>query len=124
MNIKIPSKINYILETFWQNGFVAYCVGGSIRDSVMGITSGDWDITTSALPEETKKLFKTEKIIDTGIKHGTVTVIIDKTSLEITTFRIEGEYTDSRHPDKVIFTRNSIERINNDNTDFHKLLWA
>ena len=62
MNIKIPTKINYILETFWQNGFEAYCVGGSIRDSVMGIATGDWDITTSALPEETKALFKTEKI--------------------------------------------------------------
>ena len=67
MNIKIPEKINYILETFWQNGFEAYCVGGSIRDSVMGIPTGDWDITTSALPEETKKLFKTETILSASL---------------------------------------------------------
>ena len=111
MNIKIPSKINYILETFWQNGFEAYCVGGSIRDSVMGITTGDWDITTSALPEETKKLFKTEKIIDTGIKHGTVSIIKDHEAIEITTFRIDGEYSDNRHPEEVSFTRNLNEDL-------------
>ena len=111
MNIKIPTKINYILETFWQNGFEAYCVGGSIRDSVMGIATGDWDITTSALPEETKALFKTEKIIDTGIKHGTISIIIDHEAIEVTTFRIDGEYFDNRHPENVSFTRNLNEDL-------------
>ena len=111
MNIKIPTKINYILETFWQNGFEAYCVGGSIRDSVMGIATGDWDITTSALPEETKALFKTEKIIDTGIKHGTISIIIDHEAIEVTTFRIDGKYSDNRHPENVSFTRNLNEDL-------------
>lgn len=111
MNIKIPEKINYILETFWQNGFEAYCVGGSIRDSVMGIPTGDWDITTSALPQETKELFKNEKIIDTGIKHGTVSIIIDHEAVEVTTFRIDGEYSDNRHPTEVAFTRNLSEDL-------------
>lgn len=111
MNIKIPEKINYILEIFWQNGFEAYCVGGSIRDSIMGIPTGDWDITTSALPEETKKLFKNEKIIDTGIKHGTVSIIKDHEAIEVTTFRIDGEYSDNRHPECVSFTRNLSEDL-------------
>ena len=111
MNIKIPEKINYILEIFWQNGFEAYCVGGSIRDSVMGITTGDWDITTSALPEETKKLFKNEKIVDTGIKHGTISIIKDHEAIEVTTFRIDGEYPDNRHPECVRFTRNLNEDL-------------
>lgn len=111
MNIKIPEKINYILEIFWQNGFEAYCVGGSIRDSIMGIPTGDWDITTSALPEETKELFKNEKIIDTGIKHGTVSIIKDHEAIEVTTFRIDGEYSDNRHPECVSFTRNLSEDL-------------
>ena len=111
MNIKIPEKINYIIETFQKNGFEAYCVGGSIRDSVMGIEIGDWDITTSALPEETKEIFKNEKIIDTGIKHGTVSIIKDHECIEITTFRIDGEYWDNRHPECVSFTRNLSEDL-------------
>ncbi|MBR6552684.1 MAG: CCA tRNA nucleotidyltransferase [Clostridia bacterium] len=105
MDIKIPKKINYILETFWRNNFEAYCVGGSIRDSIMGIEVGDWDITTSALPEETKHLFNNEKIVDTGIKHGTVSIIKDHEPIEVTTFRIDGEYNDNRHPNGVSFTR-------------------
>lgn len=111
MEFKIPEKINYIIETFWNNGFEAYCVGGSIRDQLMGIEIGDWDITTSALPEETKKLFKNEKIIDTGIKHGTVSIIKDRECIEVTTFRIDGKYTDNRHPDCISFTRNLSEDL-------------
>ena len=102
MNIKIPEKINYILETFWQNGFEAYCVGGSIRDSVMGIPTNDWDITTSAKPHEVKKLFP--RTFDTGIQHGTVTVRVNHTNYEVTTFRIEDDYVDGRHPSSVSFT--------------------
>jgi len=111
MKIKIPKKINYIIETFQKNGYEAYCVGGSIRDSIMGIEAGDWDITTSALPEETKELFKNEKIIDTGIKHGTVSIIKDHEAIEVTTFRIDGEYADNRHPDGVSFTRSLSEDL-------------
>lgn len=111
MKIRIPEKINYIIETFQENGYEAYCVGGSIRDSIMGIEAGDWDITTSALPEETKKLFNNEKIVDTGIKHGTVSIIKDHEAIEVTTFRIDGEYADNRHPDGVSFTRSLSEDL-------------
>ncbi len=111
MRIEIPEKINNIINIYEKNGFEAYCVGGSIRDSVMEIEIGDWDITTSALPEETKKLFEDEKIIETGIKHGTVSIIKDHEAIEVTTFRIDGEYSDNRHPEQVSFTRNLKEDL-------------
>lgn len=111
MRIEIPKKINDIINIYENNGYEAYCVGGSIRDSIMGIEIGDWDITTSALPEETKELFKNEKIIETGIKHGTVSIIKDHQAIEITTFRIDGEYSDNRHPEQVSFTRSLKEDL-------------
>ncbi len=87
-------------------GFEAYVVGGSVRDMVMGKEAVDFDITTSALPNETKEIFKEERIIETGLKHGTVTVLLGGEPLEITTYRIDGDYLDSRHPESVSFTKN------------------
>ncbi len=106
MSINLPSEITEILSLLEKNGFEAYCVGGAIRDSIMGIAPGDWDVTTSALPEETKKIFKNYKTIDTGIKHGTITVIVNNKMFEITTYRLDGEYKDNRHPANVSFTKN------------------
>lgn len=111
MRINLPEKIELILSRFESAGHKAYCVGGAIRDSVMGLEPGDWDITTSALPEETRKIFADFKIIDTGIKHGTLTVLIDHVPYEITTFRIDGEYDDNRHPQRVEFTRSLSEDL-------------
>ena len=99
--IKIPQKIEYIIDVLEQNGYEAYIVGGCVRDIIMGKTPHDYDITTSALPETVQGLF--EKTVPTGIKHGTVTVIIDKTPIEVTTFRTDGNYKDSRHPANVNF---------------------
>lgn len=99
--IKIPAKIEYVIDTLTKNGHDAYIVGGCVRDSLMGKTPNDFDITTSALPETIMGLF--EKTVPTGIKHGTVTVIVDKTPVEVTTFRNESGYGDSRHPDNVNF---------------------
>ena len=104
MTILIPDNVKIILQRLKNAGFEAYCVGGAVRDSIMGVTPGDWDITTSALPEETKELFKDLRTVDTGLKHGTLTVIIDRTPYEVTTFRIDGEYGDNRHPENVTFT--------------------
>ena len=87
-------------------GYEAYVVGGCVRDMVMGNPASDFDITTSALPEETKEVFKSERIIETGLKHGTVTVLFDGEPLEITTYRIDGDYLDNRHPQSVSFTKN------------------
>ena len=91
------------IETLNSAGFEAYIVGGAVRDLVMGIKPHDFDIATSALPSETEKVFDGFKLIETGMKHGTVTVLIDGEPLEITTFRIDGNYTDMRRPDSVSF---------------------
>lgn len=105
MIINLPPEVETILTHLEAAGHQAFCVGGAVRDSVMGITPGDWDITTSALPTETKEIFKDYKTVDTGLKHGTLTVIINHKPFEITTYRIDGEYTDNRHPQNVEFTR-------------------
>ncbi len=106
MTIKIPDKANTIITLLEKAGFEAFCVGGAVRDSVMGLNPTDWDITTSASPEDTVKIFKDYKTVDTGLKHGTLTVIIDKTPFEVTTYRVDGDYNDNRHPENVHFTKN------------------
>ena len=104
MVIKIPPQVNRAMEILQSNGHTAYVVGGAVRDALMGKTPHDWDITASALPEETLEAFRDFRTVETGLKHGTVTVIIDGTSLEITTYRTETGYSDNRHPDRVDFT--------------------
>lgn len=101
--IDLPYNVDKIITTLQKNGYEAYAVGGCVRDSILGRVPGDWDITTSAMPEETKDLF--QKTFDTGIEHGTVTVLLDGEGYEVTTYRIDGEYEDSRHPKEVTFTR-------------------
>ena len=102
MKILIPTQAAEIIKTLSSHGYEAYAVGGCIRDSILGKTPSDWDITTSARPEQVKALFA--KTIDTGIKHGTVTVMMDKTGYEVTTYRIDGLYEDHRRPNDVTFT--------------------
>lgn len=110
MTFNLPKNVKLILDRLENAGFEAYCVGGCVRDSLMGALPEDWDITTSALPEETRAVFSDFKIIDTGLKHGTLTVVVDKTPYEITTFRIDGDYDDNRHPKSINFT----DKIAND----------
>lgn len=109
MKIQLPEKVNTIIQTLQEHGYEAYAVGGCVRDSLLGREPGDWDITTSASPDETKKLFA--RTVDTGIEHGTVTVLLGKEGFEVTTYRIDGKYEDSRHPTEVIFTRNLREDL-------------
>lgn len=109
IKINIPEPAKRILNTLHSAGFEAYVVGGCVRDSILGREPGDWDITTSAKPEEVKKLFG--RTIDTGIAHGTVTVMDGKEGFEVTTYRIDGEYEDSRHPKEVTFTSNLVEDL-------------
>ena len=106
MNIMIPETPKRILDTLRKNGYEAYAVGGCVRDSLLGLTPHDWDICTSALPEQIKACFADFKTLDIGIAHGTVAVIVDGCPFEVTTYRIDGDYKDNRHPDSVIFTRN------------------
>lgn len=100
----LPSYVEEALALLQKAGYEAYVVGGAVRDGVMHKEAHDWDITTSALPEETEKVFAAYRLIETGLKHGTVTVLINGEPLEITTYRVDGTYTDHRRPDSVHFT--------------------
>jgi len=105
IDIEIPSKAKVIINILKSNGYEAYVVGGCVRDSLLNRQPNDWDITTNCLPEDMLHIFKaTHKTIPTGLKHGTVTLIDDGIPFEVTTFRLDGEYSDNRRPDNVIFT--------------------
>ena len=112
-HIQFPAEVVKIAKILADHGHNAYAVGGCVRDSLMGRSPSDWDMTTDANPDEMLKIFKAEDLstIPTGLKHGTVTVIMDKKPFEITTFRIDGEYTDSRRPDNVVFSLNIDEDL-------------
>ena len=102
MQIVLPDPVKKVISILEQNGYEAYAVGGCVRDSIMGHTPHDWDVTTSALPAEVKACF--DRTIDTGIEHGTVTVRMYGQSFEVTTYRVDGDYEDGRHPKDVTFT--------------------
>lgn len=112
-NIKLPLEVELIINTLYKNGFEGFAVGGCIRDSLLGLEPKDWDITTNSTPDKTKELFNSlgYSVIETGIQHGTVTVIINKNPYEITTYRIEGEYLDNRKPSKVYYTKSLEEDL-------------
>ena len=101
MILEIPSKVEFIIKKLEEHGYEAYAVGGCVRDSILGRKPNDWDITTSALPLQVKELF--HRTIDTGLQHGTVTVMLEKEGFEVTTYRVDGEYEDGRHPKEVTF---------------------
>lgn len=103
--ITIPNAAELIISRLEEHGFEAYVVGGCVRDSIMGIPPHDWDICTSALPEQIIEVFSDLKVIPTGLKHGTVTVVLYGDEYEITTYRIDGEYSDNRHPEAVEFVK-------------------
>lgn len=109
MQIQVPEKVSYIIDTLNRAGHQAYAVGGCIRDSILGRQPQDWDVTTSARPNEVKALFS--RTIDTGIKHGTVTVLLEREGFEVTTYRVDGAYEDSRHPSQVTFTPSLTEDL-------------
>lgn len=102
MKMNIPEPARKIIDRLNEHGYEAYVVGGCVRDMILKREPGDWDITTSARPEQVKALFT--RTLDTGIQHGTVTIMVGKEGYEVTTFRVDGDYTDGRHPDTVTFT--------------------
>lgn len=109
VRIKMPATVCTVLDSLHAAGYEAYAVGGCVRDSVLGRKPQDWDITTSARPEQVKEIF--DRTIDTGIQHGTVTVMIRGNQHEVTTYRMDGEYTDCRHPEEVTFTSSLAEDL-------------
>ncbi len=109
MKINLPDDVKFIIKTLTENGYEAYAVGGCVRDSIIRRVPEDWDITTSAGPAQVKKLFR--RTVDTGIQHGTVTVMLGKNGYEVTTYRVDGEYKDGRHPVSVEFTASLAEDL-------------
>ena len=109
LKIEVPEEVRAIMDTLTSAGYEAYCVGGCVRDSLLGRAPEDWDITTSALPEQVKSLFS--NTVDTGIQHGTVMIVMKGVGYEVTTYRIDGKYLDGRHPEQVTFTRSLEEDL-------------
>lgn len=109
ISIEIPHEVAFIINRLQEHGYEAYAVGGCVRDALLGRVPHDWDITTSAKPMEVKALFK--KTIDTGLQHGTVTIMENHEGFEVTTYRIDGEYEDGRHPKEVAFTADLSEDL-------------
>lgn len=111
LKIEIPSGANEIIHTLQEKGYEAYLVGGCVRDSILKRSIHDYDITTSATPDETLEIFKDKRIIETGLQHGTITIVVDGEPYEVTTYRIDGNYSDNRRPDKVTFTKSFKEDL-------------
>lgn len=109
MHLELPPKVTRILLTLQSHGHEAFAVGGCVRDAILGRKPDDWDITTSARPEEIKRLFS--HTVDTGLAHGTVTVLLGREGYEVTTYRIDGSYEDYRHPSQVIFSADLAEDL-------------
>lgn len=109
MKLNIPDYVKKVMDTLNKNGFEAFVVGGAVRDAMLGQSPDDWDVTTNAMAQQTKECF--DRHFDTGIKHGTITVLMDKRPVEVTTYRIDGEYKDNRRPETVNFTGNIKEDL-------------
>ncbi len=124
LRITPPPGAERIIKKLEQSGFEAYAVGGCVRDSLLGRPVADWDITTSAEPEEIKTVFSGERIIESGIKHGTVTVRLGETNYEVTTFRADGEYSDSRRPDSVEFVKSLEEDLARRDFTVNAMAWS
>ena len=103
--MRLPEDVSAAMDRLERAGFAAYAVGGCVRDAELGLAPHDWDVCTAATPAEMQRVFAGERTIETGLRHGTLTVILDRTPLEITTFRQDGAYLDGRHPSAVRFTR-------------------
>ena len=108
--MQIPEYVSFSLDRLEKYGYSAYLVGGCVRDHIMGNVPNDYDVTTNATPEQIEECFSDVKTLDIGKKHGTITLVFDNENVEVTTYRIDGEYKDSRHPESVTFT----DRIEDD----------
>ena len=124
MELPLPDYVNSALSRLENAGFAAYAVGGCVRDLRMGRTPEDYDVTTAALPEQTAAVFAGERLIETGMQHGTVTVLLSGHPLEITTFRVDGGYSDARHPDAVTFTPSLEEDLARRDFTMNALAWS
>lgn len=121
--IRLPEKAALLISQLESHGHEAFIVGGCVRDGLLGRAPNDWDICTSASPEEMKRCFSNLRVIETGLKHGTLTVLAEGEPFEITTYRIDGEYSDSRHPDQVLFTSDLREDLSRRDFTINAMAW-
>ena len=124
LTIRLPADVAALLAMLRDAGFPAYTVGGCVRDALLGITPHDWDICTSALPDQMQQVFKDLHTVETGLKHGTLSVVVNHVPYEITTFRVDGEYTDHRHPDSVSFVDNIAEDLSRRDFTVNAMAWS
>ena len=120
----LPPAVSDLIAQLNEAGFSAYAVGGCVRDSLLGLTPHDWDLCTSALPEDMLRVFRNERVAETGLKHGTLTVIRNHVPYEITTFRVDGTYTDHRHPDSVAFVADVAEDLARSDFTVNAMAWS
>ena len=120
----LPPAVSDLIARLNEAGFSAYAVGGCVRDSLLGLTPHDWDLCTSALPEDMLRVFRNERVAETGLKHGTLTVIRNHVPYEITTFRVDGAYTDHRHPDSVAFVADVAEDLARRDFTVNAMAWS
>ena len=122
--LQLPAPVSDLLRRLNESGFSAYAVGGCVRDSMLGLEPHDWDICTSALPEQMQEVFRDLHTVETGLKHGTLTVVVDHVPYEVTTFRVDGDYTDHRHPDSVCFVDNLTEDLARRDFTVNAMAWS
>lgn len=121
--IRLPQGAAFVLRRLKENGFQGFVVGGCVRDSLLGLVPKDWDVCTDALPEEMQRIFRDQHVIETGLKHGTLTVMYDHEPFEVTTFRVDGEYTDHRHPDEVHFVKDVVDDLSRRDFTVNAMAW-
>ena len=121
--LEMPRGAAFVLQRLKENGYQGYVVGGCVRDALLGREPKDWDINTDALPEEMQRIFRDQHVIETGLKHGTLTVMYDHEPYEVTTFRVDGEYTDHRHPDEVHFVKNVVDDLSRRDFTVNAMAW-
>ena len=120
----LPAPVSALLSRLKEAGFSAYVVGGCVRDTLLGLQPNDWDICTSALPDQMRQVFAAEHTVETGLKHGTLTVVLDHVPDEVTTFRVDGNYTDHRHPDTVRFVDDLTEDLARRDFTVNAMAWS
>ena len=124
LTINLPADVAVLLAMLRDAGYPAYAVGGCVRDALLGIEPHDWDICTSALPAQMQQVFRGLHTVETGLKHGTLTVVVNHVPYEITTFRVDGAYTDHRHPDTVSFVDNIAEDLSRRDFTVNAMAWS
>ena len=121
---KLPYGAKFVLDRLHDQGFQAYVVGGCVRDTLLGKQPKDWDVCTNALPQEMQRVFADCHVVETGLQHGTLTVMINHEPYEVTTFRVDGEYTDHRHPDEVIFVADVKDDLSRRDFTVNAMAWS